>query len=135
MNEKEIIDVLLRVDRFAKGYTCTFLIDAGCWFQTFGGYKINTDEDYNFWVEAIKNITGKSPEISAKENTKAKALVDIFNTYGIGNSNGTFWIVQEGAKLIALQNEEDIEKYFTKLKIDTLNKSKSSESMDEELER
>lgn len=112
MKEKEIIDVLLRVERLKEKYTCTFLVETDSWSQGFGGWQIIDKNGYDFWLKTIKNITGKNPDEATKEFTTGRAIADIFKIYGIGNANGTYWVVDKDGKPVILDSREKIEKYF-----------------------
>ena len=108
--EVEIVDI--RVDRFEKRYTCTFNVIAESWICGFGGWQIVDEDGYNFWVDVIRQITGKSPEEAMQKETKARAISDFNGVDGLGNLDGTYYVVSDGNKPKVLDNRIDIIRYF-----------------------
>ena len=118
--DKEVVTVEIIVDRFEPKYTCLFRLSWDICSQGFGEWQIRDDEDYQFWVNVIERVTGKTPEVAKKTPSKAKAIIDFFLVHGIGNLDGTYWPVNEDGKPMVLDNPEAIKDYFSKYKIKAL---------------
>lgn len=130
---KEVVTVSLTVDRFKENYTCSFALEWGSYFQGFGGWKINSDEDYQFWVNVIKGITGKDSETAKVETTSAKAIIDFQQVHGIGNSSGTYWVVNDDGKPRVLDEKNSINEYFSKHQIKVQDEQSIVEDSDREI--
>lgn len=109
---KQVINGLIRVRVLEMNYTCAFTFECKSFTQGFGKWRIRNDEEFNFWVDVIKGITGKDPETAMEEKTPANTIIDSSEIYGIGNSNGTYWVVDKGDHAEVLNDKESIKKYF-----------------------
>ena len=114
---KKVVTVSLQVDRFKEKYTCSFALEWGSSLQGFGGWKINNDKDYQFWADVIKGITGKDFVTAKEEPVSAKAIIDFQQVHGIGNSSGTYWVVNDDGKPKVLDDKDSINEYFSKHEI------------------